>query len=158
MCITQHVSSVKRSSSGVPHRTYSLQFLCLCLSAVLYCEKFSSIKRSSSGVPHRTYRLQFLCLCLSAALSCEKLSSVKRSSSEVPHRTYSLQFLCLGPSAALSCKKLAFSGTSVYIDRLVECIHATNRSRQTYVPLKASFVQDSAADRHKHRNWRLYVR
>jgi hypothetical protein len=39
MCITVHVSSVKRSSSGVPHRTYSLQFLCLCLSAVLSCKK-----------------------------------------------------------------------------------------------------------------------
>jgi hypothetical protein len=32
MCITLHVSSVKRSSSEVPHRTYSLQFLCLCPS------------------------------------------------------------------------------------------------------------------------------
>jgi hypothetical protein len=39
MCITLHVSSVKRSSSGVPHRTYSLQFLCLCLSATLSCRK-----------------------------------------------------------------------------------------------------------------------
>jgi hypothetical protein len=27
MCITLHFSSVKRSSSGAPHRTYSLQFL-----------------------------------------------------------------------------------------------------------------------------------
>jgi hypothetical protein len=35
MFITLHVSNVKRSSSGVPHRTYSLQFLCLCLSAAL---------------------------------------------------------------------------------------------------------------------------
>jgi hypothetical protein len=41
ICITVHVSSVKRSSSGVPHRTYSLQFLCLCLSAALPCKKFS---------------------------------------------------------------------------------------------------------------------
>jgi hypothetical protein len=39
MCITVHVSSVKRSSSRVPHRTYSLQFLCLCLSAALSCKK-----------------------------------------------------------------------------------------------------------------------
>jgi hypothetical protein len=39
MCITLHVSSVKRSSSGVPRRTYSLQFLCLCLSAALSCKK-----------------------------------------------------------------------------------------------------------------------
>jgi hypothetical protein len=31
MCITLHVSSVKRSSSGVPHRTYSLLFLELIL-------------------------------------------------------------------------------------------------------------------------------
>jgi hypothetical protein len=39
MCITLHVSCVKRSSSGVPHRTYSLRFLCLCLSAALSCKK-----------------------------------------------------------------------------------------------------------------------
>jgi hypothetical protein len=39
MCITLHVSSVKRSSSGVPHRTYILQFLCLCPSAALSCKK-----------------------------------------------------------------------------------------------------------------------
>jgi hypothetical protein len=39
MCITLHVSNVNRSSSGVPHRTYSLQFLCLCLSAALSCKK-----------------------------------------------------------------------------------------------------------------------
>jgi hypothetical protein len=38
MCITLHVSSVKRSSSEVPRRTYSLQFLCLCLSAALSCK------------------------------------------------------------------------------------------------------------------------
>jgi hypothetical protein len=41
MCKTLHVSSVKRSSSGVPHRKYSLQFLCLCLSAALSCKKLS---------------------------------------------------------------------------------------------------------------------
>jgi hypothetical protein len=41
MCITLHVSSVKRSSSGVPHHTFSLQFLCLCLSAALSCKKLS---------------------------------------------------------------------------------------------------------------------
>jgi hypothetical protein len=41
MCITLHVSSVKRSSSGVSHCTYSLQVLCLCLSAVLSCKKLS---------------------------------------------------------------------------------------------------------------------
>jgi hypothetical protein len=39
MCITLHVSSVKLSSSGVPHSTYSLQFLCLCLSLALSCKK-----------------------------------------------------------------------------------------------------------------------
>jgi hypothetical protein len=44
MCITLHVSSVNRSSSGVPHRTYSLQFLCLCLSAALSCKKAVSYK------------------------------------------------------------------------------------------------------------------
>jgi hypothetical protein len=42
MCITLHISSVKRSSSGVPHRTYSLQFLCLCLSAALSWKKLFS--------------------------------------------------------------------------------------------------------------------
>jgi hypothetical protein len=30
ICITLRVSNVKRSSSGVPYRTYNLQFLCLC--------------------------------------------------------------------------------------------------------------------------------
>jgi hypothetical protein len=35
MCITLHVSSIKRSSSGVPHRTYRPQFLWLCLSTAL---------------------------------------------------------------------------------------------------------------------------
>jgi hypothetical protein len=44
MCITLHDSSVKRSSSGVPHRTYSLQFLCLCLSAALSFKKLLSYK------------------------------------------------------------------------------------------------------------------
>jgi hypothetical protein len=44
MCITLHVSSVKRSSSGVTHCTYSLQFLCLCLSAALSCKKLVSYK------------------------------------------------------------------------------------------------------------------
>jgi hypothetical protein len=44
MFITLDVSSVKRSSSGIPHRTYSLQFLCLCLSAALSCKKFLSKK------------------------------------------------------------------------------------------------------------------
>jgi hypothetical protein len=41
MCTILHVSSVKRSSSGVPHRTYSLQFLCLCLSTALSCKNLS---------------------------------------------------------------------------------------------------------------------
>jgi hypothetical protein len=43
MCITLHVSSVKRSSSGFPRLTYSLQFLCLCLSAALSCKKLRCI-------------------------------------------------------------------------------------------------------------------
>jgi hypothetical protein len=50
-------------------------------------------------------------------------------------------FLCCYLSAALSCKKLAFSGAS----------DLTNRSIQTDAPLKASFLQDSVADRHQHR-------
>jgi hypothetical protein len=53
MCITLHVSSVKRSSSGVPHRTYSLQFLCLCLSAALSCKKTRySLLYETYGVIH----------------------------------------------------------------------------------------------------------
>jgi hypothetical protein len=48
MCITLHVSSVKRSSSGIPHCTYSLQFLCLCLSAALSCKKLSFLQDSVS--------------------------------------------------------------------------------------------------------------
>jgi hypothetical protein len=43
---TLHVSSLKRSSSGVPHRTYSLQFLCLCLSAALSCKKVKFLKKT----------------------------------------------------------------------------------------------------------------
>jgi hypothetical protein len=34
--------------------------------------------------------------------------------------------------------------------------HLTNRSTQTDAPLKASFLQDSAADRHKHRYVTLF--
>jgi hypothetical protein len=45
ICMTLHVSSVKRSSSGVPHRTYSLQFLCLCLSAALSCKKSCNLSQ-----------------------------------------------------------------------------------------------------------------
>jgi hypothetical protein len=33
--------SSARSPSGVPHRTYSLQFLCLCLSAALSFKKLT---------------------------------------------------------------------------------------------------------------------
>jgi hypothetical protein len=44
MCISLHVSSVKGLSSGVPRRTYSLQFMCLCLSAALSCKKQVSYK------------------------------------------------------------------------------------------------------------------
>jgi hypothetical protein len=39
MYTTLRVSSVKRSSSAVPHCTYSLQFLCLCPSVALSCKK-----------------------------------------------------------------------------------------------------------------------
>jgi hypothetical protein len=39
MYTTLHVSSIKHSSSGVPHCTYSLEFLCLCPSAALSCKK-----------------------------------------------------------------------------------------------------------------------
>jgi hypothetical protein len=55
MCITLHVSSVKRSSSGVPCRTYSLQFLCLCLSAALTCRKLQD--SAADRHKHRNWRL-----------------------------------------------------------------------------------------------------
>jgi hypothetical protein len=84
MCITLHVSSVKRSSSGVPHRTYSLQFLCLCLSAALSCKSFlqdsaADTNAETGGCMYdegllmmsawrskhvELYSIQFLCLCL----------------------------------------------------------------------------------------------
>jgi hypothetical protein len=51
MYTTLHVSSVKRSSSVVPHCTYSLQFLCLCPSAALSCKKLSYKKFSYKTVP-----------------------------------------------------------------------------------------------------------
>jgi hypothetical protein len=44
MYTTLQVSSVKCSSSGVPHCTYSLQFLCLCPSVALSCKKKVSYK------------------------------------------------------------------------------------------------------------------
>jgi hypothetical protein len=46
MCITLHVSSVKRSSSGVPHRAYSLQFLelKLCFKWVLNIKTLKLLK------------------------------------------------------------------------------------------------------------------
>jgi hypothetical protein len=53
-CATLHVSSVKRSSSGVPHCTYSLQFLCLCPSVALSCKKLSYKKVSYKTVPKPT--------------------------------------------------------------------------------------------------------
>jgi hypothetical protein len=95
--------------------------------------------------------LFYLCVC---STCFERQAPIIRSPLAV-HTASS--FLCLCLSAALFCKKLAFSGASVCIDRLVQ-IHQTNRSIQTDAPLKASFLQNSAADRHKHRNWRLYVR
>jgi hypothetical protein len=56
--ITLHVSSVKRSSSGVPHRIYSLQFLCLCLSAALFCKELSFLQDSAADRhKHRNWRL-----------------------------------------------------------------------------------------------------
>jgi hypothetical protein len=56
MCKTLHVSSVKRSSSGVPHRTYSLQFLCLCLPVALSCKKLMMSAWRSKHVELYTYR------------------------------------------------------------------------------------------------------
>jgi hypothetical protein len=58
MCITLHVSSVKRSSSGVPHLTYSLQFLYLCLSAALSCKK---ILQDSAADRHKHRKLEAVC-------------------------------------------------------------------------------------------------
>jgi hypothetical protein len=57
MCITLHVSSVKPSSLGVPHRTYSLQFLCLCLSAALSCKKSFLQDSAADRHKHRNWRL-----------------------------------------------------------------------------------------------------
>jgi hypothetical protein len=57
MCITLHVSCVKRSSSEFPHRTYSLQFLCLCLSTALSCKKSSLQDSSADRHKHRKWRL-----------------------------------------------------------------------------------------------------
>jgi hypothetical protein len=57
MCITLHFSSIKRSSSGVPHRTYSLQFLCLCLSAALSCKKTFLQDSAADRHKHRNWRL-----------------------------------------------------------------------------------------------------
>jgi hypothetical protein len=56
MCITLNVSSVKRPSSGVPHRTYSLQFLCLCLSAALSWKSFLQ-DSAADRHKHRNWRL-----------------------------------------------------------------------------------------------------
>jgi hypothetical protein len=56
MCIILHVSIVKRSSSGVPHCTYSLQFLCLCPSAALSCKKFLTYSAADRH-KHRNWRL-----------------------------------------------------------------------------------------------------
>jgi hypothetical protein len=52
-------------------------------------------------------------------------------------------FLNLGPG------KLLIDG--IKWPRYYWCIHLTNRSIQTDAPPKASFLQDSAADRHQHR-------
>jgi hypothetical protein len=55
------------------------------------------------------------------------------------NRTYSLQFSVLMSVCLRHCL-LGVSET-----------HLNNRSIQTDAPLKASFLQDSAADRHQHR-------
>jgi hypothetical protein len=57
MYTTLHVSSVKRSSSGVPHCTYSLQFLCLCPSVALSCKK-KVISPSQRPLPDNTQHSQ----------------------------------------------------------------------------------------------------
>jgi hypothetical protein len=59
MYITLHVSSVKRSSSGVPHRTYNLQFLCLCLSSALSCIKLFLTRQSRRQT--QTQKLESVC-------------------------------------------------------------------------------------------------
>jgi hypothetical protein len=58
MCITLHVSSVKRSSSGGPHCTYSLQFLCLCLSAALSCKFLTCFERQALIIRSRSLYIQ----------------------------------------------------------------------------------------------------
>jgi hypothetical protein len=59
---TLHVSSVKRPSSGVPHCTYSLQFLCLSvrgtvLLETLVCKKFLQ----DSATDGQTQKLEAVC-------------------------------------------------------------------------------------------------
>jgi hypothetical protein len=49
-----HVSSYKRSSSGVPHRTYSLQFLCFCLRHCLVRNCFFFTPKLLKYVPYST--------------------------------------------------------------------------------------------------------
>jgi hypothetical protein len=71
MCITLPVSSVKRSSSGVPHPTYSLKFQCLCLSAALSCKKLT-----------RQYRKIFIFYLYVYNSTCiERQALIMRSSS-----------------------------------------------------------------------------
>jgi hypothetical protein len=60
MCITLHFPSVKRSSSGVLHRTYSLQFLCLCLSAALSCKKLLFLTRQKIKIYYKLHLLVYL--------------------------------------------------------------------------------------------------
>jgi hypothetical protein len=61
MCITLHVSSVTRSSSGVPHRIYSLQFLCLYLFAALSCKKLKTLTRQCRRQT-KTQKLEAVCM------------------------------------------------------------------------------------------------
>jgi hypothetical protein len=49
MCITLHVSSVKPLSSEVPHHTYSLQFLCLCLRHCLVRVSYKTVPQTDTN-------------------------------------------------------------------------------------------------------------
>jgi hypothetical protein len=101
--------------------------MCISLHVGVFKFNVSWSVRASSYIPISRPTDATCDRFLSSTYMCitQHVSSFKRSSSCVPHRTYSLQFLCL-------C--------------LRHCL------------VRNCFLQDSAADRHKHSNWRLYVR
>jgi hypothetical protein len=119
-------------------------FLSKC---VLYMFRASSAHHQDSLAVHKAS--SFLCLCLSAALSCKKLAF--SGASVCIDRLVA----CIHANRTTICFLLyMFRKSSAHHQESLTvhtCIHATNQSIQTGALLKASFLQDSAADRHKHR-------